>query len=54
MLEILVNFAVADRIAEASVWGLERRDAVTYYKAFTRRLILDYREFSQNSHWSQG
>ena len=25
MLKILVNFAIADRIAEAPVWGLEGR-----------------------------
>ena len=29
ILKIRIKFAVADRIAEAPVWGLERRDAET-------------------------
>ena len=37
ILEIIANFAVADRLAEASVWGHARRDVMNLHKkAFIR------------------
>jgi len=39
--KIIVNFAVADRIAEAPVWGHARRDVVNIIRKRLSALILD-------------
>ena len=46
--KIIVNFAVAGRIAEAPVWGYMRRDVVNIIRKRLSALILDYWKFSQN------
>lgn len=46
--KIIVNFAVAGRIAEAPVWGYMRRDVVNIIRKRLSALILDCQKFSQN------
>ena len=46
--KIIVNFAVAGRIAEAPVWGYMRRDVVNIIRKRLSALILDHQRFSQN------
>lgn len=46
--KIIVNFAVAGRIAEAPVWGYMRRDVVNIIRKRLSALILDCLKFSQN------
>ena len=46
-MKIIINFAIADRIAEAPVWGCVRRDEINIKKRLSA-LILDCQKFSQN------
>ena len=46
-MKIIINFAIADRIAEAPVWGCVRRDEINIKKRLSA-LILDCLKFSQN------
>ena len=42
------KYAVADRIAEAPVWGYVRRDVMNIIRKRLSALILDEQKFSQN------
>ena len=48
--KIIVNFAVAGRIAEAPVWGYMRRDVVNIVRKRLSALILDELECLANFH----
>ena len=48
--KIIVNFAVAGRIAEAPVWGYMRRDVVNIIRKRLSALILDELECLANFH----